>query len=75
MIDCILNMSCEEFYEFCNDRACDGKWSVVEALVCLDIVDKLNNVKVKGFFFKKKKLKKAREEKWQKIKSSLQVNS
>ena len=75
MIDCILNMSCEEFYEFCNNRACDGNWSAVEALVCLDIVDKLNNVKVKGFFFKKKKLKKAREEEWQKIKSSLQVNS
>ena len=59
-------MSYKDFKKYCNDRACDGKWSMLEAMACLDIIDKIDSIKVKGLFSltNRKKTKKARELAW-----------
>ena len=59
------NMSYQEFKEWCEDRACDGRWSMLEAIACLDIIKEIDNIKAKGLFKKKATLK-AREEAWKK---------
>ncbi|HBX48435.1 MAG TPA: hypothetical protein DEF85_06050 [Clostridiaceae bacterium] len=56
-------MSYQEFEEYCNDRACDGQWSMLEAMACLDVIKEINSIKVKGLFKKKATLK-ARELEW-----------
>lgn len=48
----------KEFSEWCNMRACDGRWNMNEAIVCIQVV---------GEVYKTKPLlgrKKAREKKW-----------
>ena len=64
----IEGMSYEDFVKFCNDRACDGKWSMIEAMACLDIINTINKIKVKSFGFipNKRKTKEAREKEWRK---------
>lgn len=57
------NMSYEEFKKWCNDRACDGRWSMLEAMACLQVIKEIDSMKVKGLFKKKATLK-AREEEW-----------
>lgn len=63
MTKSVEGMSYQEFRDYCNDRACDGQWSMLEAMACLDIIKKIDSIKVKGFFNKKKTLK-AREQAW-----------
>lgn len=60
------NMTYKEFFKYCEERACDGRWSLNEASTCLAIIDKIEAIKVKGFF-KKKQTEKAKEEAWQQI--------
>ena len=31
-------MKFKEFVSWCNDRACDGRWGMLEAMVCADII-------------------------------------
>jgi hypothetical protein len=45
-------MSFKQFEEWCNDRACDGRWGMLEAIVCIDIIDKI----ISAPFWKRKKL-------------------
>lgn len=48
----------KEFYDWCNRRACDGRWSAVTAMVCIDIINEVQ--KIKPLFFRKR----AREKYW-----------
>lgn len=57
------NMSYQDFKKYCKDRSCDGQWSMIEAIACLDLIDKIDSIKVKGLFSKKKTLE-AREVAW-----------
>ena len=57
------NMTYQEFCDWCNDRACDGQWSMLEAMACSQIIKEIDSIKVKGFFKKKATLR-AREEEW-----------
>lgn len=56
-------MSYQEFKKYCNDRACDGQWSMLEAMACLQVIKEIDSIKVKGLFKKKKTLE-AREAEW-----------
>lgn len=61
------NMSYQEFKKYCSDRACDGQWSMLEAMACLNVIEEIDKIKVKGLFKKKKTLE-AREIEWKKKK-------
>ena len=37
-------MSFKEFKKWCNDRACDGCWGLLEALTCINIVRDINKL-------------------------------
>ena len=58
-------MSYQDFKKWCNDRACDGRWDMLEAMACLDVIKEIDKIKVKGLFKKKKTLE-ARELEWRK---------
>lgn len=34
-------MKFREFVSWCNERACDGCWGMLEAMVCIDIIGKV----------------------------------
>lgn len=57
------SMTYEEFKNWCNDRARDGRWSMLEAMACIDVMKEIDSIKVKGLF-KKKATMRAREEEW-----------
>lgn len=59
------NMSYQEFKKYCSDRASDGQWSMLEAMACLNVIEEIDKIKVKGLFKKKKTLE-AREIEWKK---------
>lgn len=52
----IKKMTYKEFKEFCNQRACDGKWTGAQFLGYSELMKSINNIEVKifGFVFKKK---------------------
>ena len=60
----VKDITFEEFAKWCNERACDGQWSMGTAITCIEVYRKVNTVK--PLFGKKKK----REEEWNKIKGS-----
>lgn len=64
------NMSYDEFFNYCEERACDGRWSLEEAILCLNILEHLWSIKVYTYriFLSRNKTKKAREDEWNKIK-------
>lgn len=33
----------KEFVDWCNDRACDGRWSLGAAVACCDILHEVNS--------------------------------
>jgi len=37
-------MTFMDFDKWCNDRACDGCWSMNTAIACINIVDKYNKI-------------------------------
>lgn len=37
-------MTYKEFRSWCNDRCHDGYWGMLEALICLDIIDEIRNL-------------------------------
>lgn len=51
-----------EFVSWCNNRACDGSWSLCMATTCIEVIKKVK--KVKPLFGRKK----AQEKEWGKIK-------
>ena len=62
--------SYQEFKKFCNEKASNGQWSMLEAISCLNLIEKIDNIKVKGLF-KKKATEKLREEAFSKIKEAM----
>lgn len=52
-----------EFSEWANRRACDGQWSMLDAMISAEAISEV--MKVKSIFH----LKKKREEAWEKIKA------
>jgi hypothetical protein len=58
-------MSYQEFVDYCNARACDGRWSMLEAMACIQVIKEIDSIKIKGLFKKKATLK-ARELEWKK---------
>lgn len=59
----IEEMTYEEFNDYCNERACDGRWGFKEAIACIGMHDEIETL-VKGRFFKRK----AREKAWESLK-------
>ena len=58
----IRDITFDEFIDYCNDRACDGAWSLFTALNFTEAVRRVLNVK--PLFGRKK----AREKEWERIK-------
>ena len=46
-----IGMTFKEFVEWCNDRACDGCWGMIEAMTCIDIISNIRKLP----FWKRKK--------------------
>ena len=44
-------MTFKEFVEWCNDRACDGCWGMIESMTCIDIISNIRKLP----FWKRKK--------------------
>lgn len=44
-------MTFKEFEAWCNQRACDGCWGVLEAMTCIDILETVR----KKWFWKREK--------------------
>ena len=63
----IKTLTYKEFKAFCNQRACDGRWSILEAMAYLEVIDEIEKIKVKclGLIQLKKKTELAREKAWQ----------
>jgi hypothetical protein len=59
----IEEMTYEEFNSYCNDRACDGRWGMQEAISCIGMINEVED-SIKGKFFKRK----AREVAWKNLK-------
>jgi len=56
----IEEMSYKKFNDYCNDRACDGRWGMLEAIACVGMIREIEDA-VKGKLFFKGK---AREKAW-----------
>lgn len=68
----IKDMSYKEFVEYCNDRACDGQWSMFEAMNCIYIITEIDSIKTKFLCFTRKKLtEQLREKAWDEKKKLL----
>ena len=55
-------MKFKDFVKWCNERACDGCWSMGTAIFCINIMDGINNLP----FWKRKK-------EWEKIKDTVET--
>nr|DAE33717.1 MAG TPA: hypothetical protein [Bacteriophage sp.] len=44
-------MKFKEFVNWCNERACDGCWGMLEAMVCIDLMDEIRKIQ----FWKREK--------------------
>lgn len=66
-------MTYKEFKNYCNERVCDGRWSMEEAILCISIIEEIDDIKEKilGITLRKK-TEKVREEAWQRIIKKLQ---
>ena len=51
-------MKFKEFDAWCNQRACDGCWGMLTAMVCIDLIEKMRNVP----FWKREKVWKEKYE-------------
>lgn len=60
------NMTYKEFRDYCSERVCDGQWSMQEAISCIQIIEKIDSIKVKGFF-KKRATQEAKELEWRRL--------
>ena len=48
----IKHISYAEFKEWCNERCCDGQWSMSQAVVSIDILQAMRKV----WFWKRRRL-------------------
>lgn len=64
MTKSIKEMSYKEFDNWCNERACDGQWSMTNAIACIGMYDEVEAA-TKGKIFKRK----AREKAWENLKT------
>ena len=64
----IKTMSYKQFKAWCNVKASDRSWNSIEAITCLQVIKKIDSIKVKGLFNKKRATEKAREDAFSKIK-------
>lgn len=72
MNNLLKKMTYKEFKDYCCQRACDGNWSLIESVNCINIIEEVDAIKIKMLgFTMKKKTDKAREEKWNKLKDKL----
>lgn len=55
-------MKYKEFVKWCNERACDGAWSIGTAMACIGIMDAIRHLP----FWK-------REKAWQKLNSEWKI--
>ena len=55
-------MTFKEFANWCNDRACDGCWGRMEAICCIEIIDR---VREKPFW--------KREKEWQRLNAEYSI--
>ena len=63
------DMSYEEFFNYCEERACDGRWGLEEAVLCLGIIKHMQQIRIYTFmFYDAKKTRKAREDEWERMK-------
>lgn len=37
-------MKFKEFTNWCNERACDGCWGMLEAMACIDLIGEVKKV-------------------------------
>lgn len=37
-------MTYNQYNTWCNERACDGCWGMIEAMACIDILNKIKKV-------------------------------
>ncbi len=51
-------MTYKEFVKWCNERACDGCWGMITAMVCIDIMRRIKKIP----FWKREKYWKAEYE-------------
>lgn len=58
----IEDVTFEEFDDWCNRRACDGRWDIVTALSCCQICNEV--LSVRPLFGREK----AREKRWNELK-------
>lgn len=59
-------MTYAEFRKWCNERACDGQWSMSEAMACISIMKQVESVCVKGIF-KRWANEKAKKLEWERL--------
>ena len=52
-------MKYKKFVAWCNQRACDGCWSMLTAMACIDLIGKMRKVP----FWKREKIWKEKYEK------------
>ena len=52
-------MSYKEFKRWCNERASDGCWGLLEAMICCNIVSKIQN---HPFWMREKKWRECEQE-------------
>lgn len=44
-------MTFKQFVSWCNQRASDGCWSMITAMACIDLIEKIRNIR----FYKREK--------------------
>lgn len=52
-------MTFKQFDAWCNERACDGCWGMLEAMVCIDLIGKMRKIP----FWKREKVWREKYEK------------
>ena len=68
----IKDMTYKEFKDYCNERACDGRWSMFEAMSCISIICEIDDIKDKFLcFIRKKSTEQLRERAWEEKKKLL----
>ena len=68
----IKDMTYKEFNDYCNERACDGQWSMDEATAYINIMKEVDSIEIKFLGITRRILtRKMREEKWNELKNRI----
>lgn len=76
MVKLWKSMSYKEFKDWCNQRACDGQWSLSVSQTCIKIISDIEEYKITKFgFMLKKKTEELQEKIWREfIDSLIEIN-